>query len=109
MKTKRLMAVLAALVVSCMALTACGANDSTQEGGSSMGTSDSMSNPGMGDGSMLDDNARTGDIDGDGFIEDAVTDAENIVEDAVTGAESMIDDIMPNETDNSTVTTTISR
>ena len=35
----------------------------------------------------------TGDIDGDGLIEDIVTDATGIVDDVVTGAESIVGDI----------------
>lgn len=47
----------------------------------------------------------TGDIDGDGFVEDVVTGAENVVGDVVTGAEDIIDDIVPGEHDRATVTT----
>ena len=35
----------------------------------------------------------TGDIDGDGFIEDVVTEAGDIVNDVVTGAEDIVDDV----------------
>lgn len=51
----------------------------------------------------------TGDIDGDGFVEDVVTGAENIVGDVVTGAEDILDDIAPGENDRATVTTSSSR
>lgn len=36
----------------------------------------------------------TGDVDGDGFIEEVVTDATGMVEDIVTGAESIVGDIV---------------
>lgn len=112
--------------------TACGNNADTgangQNGQNDQGTGSSASqrssngstgmngngaggtSPGNGEGSVIgDNNARTGDIDGDGFIEDVVTGAEDIVGGAVRGAEDIIDDITPGERDNATQTTTVAR
>lgn len=86
--------------------TGSSANGSTgMNGNGTSGTS-----PGNGEGSVIgENNARTGDIDGDGFIEDVVTGAEDIVDGAVRGAEDIIDDITPGERDNATQTTTAAR
>jgi len=92
---------------------------SAQSGGSDMnGGNDSGMLPNSGDGSVIgDDNgARTGDIDGDGIIEDIVTGAgdivtgaEDMVGDVIDGADDMIRDIAPGERDNATETTTENR
>ena len=109
MTAKKIIAMLAAAGISGAMFTACGKNDTTDNGMNGADSSISDSNPGNGDGSAIDgDNAgRSRDIDGDGFVEDVVTGAENIVDDIVTGADEILDDIVPNESDNSTVTTTM--
>ena len=126
MKIRKIAAPIA-LCFAVVMLTACGANNNngstngttngtTQNG--VMGDSGSgASDPQNGDGNAIgengarigSDNRGTGDIDGDGFIEDVVTGAEDIVDDAVTGAEDIIDDILPGEHDNNTMTTTQTR
>lgn len=67
-------------------------------------------NPGNGNGSVIgDNNARTGDVDGDGIIEDIVTGAEDVVNGAARGADNILEDITPGERDNATQTTTVNR
>lgn len=114
MKRKNVLLLSAVIALGAM-FTACG-NDNT--GGAmtdTQGAESSVSSdmnrmgtvPNNGDGSLIgDDNAQTGDIDGDGFIEDVAEGAENIVEDAADGAEDILDDIAPNA-DNDTANTTV--
>ena len=131
MKIKKFAAPIA-LCCAAVMLTACGANDnngstngttngsannSTTQNGVMGDSGSGASDPQNGDGNAIgencarigSDNRGTGDIDGDGFIEDVVTGAEDIVDDAVTGAEDIIDDILPGENDNNTMTTTQTR
>lgn len=104
MNRKKTAAILAVLLSGLM-LTACGKNNSADNSqtGSESGSSASSGSTGSTGSST---NGRTGDIDGDGFVEDIVSDAGDIVTDIVGGAEDIVDDIVPHENDNPTVTTT---
>lgn len=108
MKNSRKIAALCALGIAGLMLTGCGANE-TQNGKNGTNgnttaaenggmTTDGNTSPGNGDGNVIGgDTGMTGDIDGDGFIEDVVTGAEDIVDDAVTGAEDIVEDIIPGD------------
>lgn len=87
------------------------ANSSGTNGGTSVNNGAGTNNPGNGNGSVIGDNnnARTGDVDGDGIIEDIVTGAEDIVNGAARGADNILEDITPGEQDNATQTTTVNR
>lgn len=131
---KKTAALLPVLLGFGIMFTACGNNNTAQDnngrtsqnsgsaaqsGGSEMnGGNGSGMLPNSGDGSVIGDNsgAGTGDIDGDGIIEDIVTGAgdivtgaEDIVGDVIDGADDMIRDIAPGERDNATETTTETR
>lgn len=123
MKTKRILTAAAAVMTCGLMLTACGKNDTSSEGGmnnSSTGSS-SGSNAGNNDNNGSNGNtARTGDVDGDGFIEDVVTGAEDIISDVGRGAEDIVGDagrgvndaldgMSPDENDSQTVTTSNNR
>lgn len=118
MKIYKKNAVLLALCMSGLMLTACGSKNNGQDTDTGTATTPSAANTSAAaddgaDSSRSSDEAAsdgsdtvTGDIDGDGFIEDAVHDAEDIVDDAVNGAEDILDDITPGEHDDDTMTTT---
>ena len=86
------------------------ANSSGTNGGADNGTDNGAgtNNPGNGNGSVIGDNnnARTGDVDGDGIIEDIVTGAEDAVNGVARGADNILEDITPGEHNNNTQTTT---
>ncbi|MGN0638389.1 MAG: hypothetical protein ACI4J0_08450 [Huintestinicola sp.] len=83
------------------------ANSGTNGGANTTSNHTSGTNPGNGNGSVIgDNNARTGDVDGDGIIEDIVTGAEDIVNGAARGADNILEDITPGEHNNNTQTTT---
>ena len=42
----------------------------------------------------------TGDIDGDGFVEDVITDAGDLAQDVVTGAQDIVEDVLPGDSNN---------
>lgn len=115
-KMKRKVLIAAAALSAVLALTGCGRadNNTNSNGGMSSTTSNSSQattqnsesstngNNGNANGNnnseTKNDNNETtrttGDIDGDGFIEDIVTDAGDIVNDVVTGAEDIVDDVL---------------
>lgn len=89
MKIGRVAAAAALLTMTVTMFAACGTNEAdrvTDTTGSESVTSASTGETHM-----------TGDIDGDGMIEDVVTGAEDIVDDVVTGAEDIVDDIIPDD------------
>lgn len=120
MKIYKRTAALLALCLTGAMFTACGSKNNADN--NNTGTTSGTTQNSVTDNSRTDDNntagnndtiTGTGDIDGDGFIEDVaqgaediVDGAEDIVNDAVDGAENIIDDITPGEHDNNTVTTT---
>ncbi len=94
-KMKRTLIV--AALLTAFALTGCGKNDNTSNGGTtSTGSSAPQITTSLSDTERAEEETtvQTGDVDGDGFIEDIVTEAGDIVNDAVTGAEDVVDDIL---------------
>lgn len=86
------------------------ANSDTNGGANTTVNSTTGTSPGNGNGSVIgDNNARTGDVDGDGIIEDIVTGAEDVVNGVARGADNILEDITPGERDNATQTTTANR
>lgn len=88
---------IAAALLSAFALTGCGKNDNMLNSGtSSSSSSSSQTTTSLSDTERTEEETtiKTGDVDGDGFIEDIVTDAGDIVNDVVTGAEDVVDDIL---------------
>ena len=62
------------------------------EGTSSQSMSDTMSTGSESDYDPV--TSETGDVDGDGFLEEMGTDINDIVDDVVTGAEDIVDDAL---------------
>lgn len=108
---KKTALIAAAALSAVLAFTGCGRadNNTNTNGGMSSATSNSSQSSGSTAGSQNgstsnngnannDNNGSestraTGDIDGDGFVEDVVTEAGDIVNDVVTGAEDIVDDV----------------
>lgn len=105
---KRTALIAAAALSAVLALTGCGRadNNTNTNGGmssttsnSSQTTTNSSANTTQSsnntNGNENNETTRTtGDIDGDGFIEEIVTEAGDIVNDVVTGAEDIVDNAL---------------
>ncbi len=105
-KTAVIIAAIAALM-----LTGCGSGGGTSgtadqsgteassESSSSSESESSSEGGGSENGGNGEEGSVTGDVDGDGIIEDIVTDAEDLVDDVVTDAGDIVDDILPGDAD----------
>lgn len=63
-------------------------------GNNNNGNNNNGNNPNSNNNNDNNTNHVTGDVDGDGFVEDIVTEAGDIVNDVVTGAEDIVDDVL---------------
>ncbi len=109
MRKLKTIAAASAFMLAMTMFTACGRNDSSDAQSDTSSATTAAGAGGASDGNMSGSDemnaGRSRDIDGDGIVEDIVSDAGDIVDDVVTGADKVLDDLVPGETDSSTMTT----
>ncbi|MCH5192699.1 MAG: hypothetical protein J1F11_01975 [Oscillospiraceae bacterium] len=93
---KKVFSTVAALLSAAALFAGCKTNDALvdKDKGNGEGTTSMNDTMSTGSESVTDITSETGDVDGDGFLEELGTDINDIVDDVVTGAEDIADDAL---------------
>lgn len=90
---KKALSAIGIIALSVTMLTACGRrNDDTAVTETTPQTTSSVTTV-----TTTETTEQFSDYDGDGFVEDVITDAEDTVEDVVTGAEDIVEEVLPGD------------
>lgn len=95
---KKLLSAIGILTLTAAVFTGCGkSNNNTSNNGGSESQSQTTTQTSEQTTTSIPETSGVGDIDGDGIVEDIITDAGDVVDDVVTGAEDIVDDILPGD------------